>query len=252
MIYCSHSGGPYEGMYLDVLQFWDTLWLWLTVRHGISMAHRNRWFTVFKNGGSFHGELLVITRWYIEGMGLPQGCHPSFLRERRGENSEARNPEKRFLWSFLQWWNGDFPRRKKNQAPFLRLRRKVTLVSIKSFLGFHPTFLCFRGVRFPETSAAPNSADNEAASGGKTNRWGREIPCSREHSVQGNIAWIISYRMFSLALKPPVFRSPKWLGITNQSLCWEFTVGSLHIIEIIISKWYTFYIHMYITIYKEI
>ena len=59
---------------------------------------------------------------------------------------------------------------KKNQAPFLRLRRKVTLVSIKSFLGFHPTFLCFRGVRFPETSAAPNSADNEAASGGKTNR----------------------------------------------------------------------------------
>jgi hypothetical protein len=58
--------------------------------------------------------------------------------------------------------------------------------------------------------------------------------------------------MFSLALKPPVFRSPKWLGITNQSLCWEFTVGSLHIIEIIISKWYTFYIHMYITIYKEI
>ena len=23
----------------------DTLWKWLTVRHGISMAHRNRWFT---------------------------------------------------------------------------------------------------------------------------------------------------------------------------------------------------------------
>jgi len=29
------------------------------------MAHRNRWFTELKNGGSFHGELLVITRWYI-------------------------------------------------------------------------------------------------------------------------------------------------------------------------------------------
>ena len=124
MIYCSHSGGPYEGMYLDVLQFWDTLWLWLTVRHGISMAHRNRWFTVFKNGGSFHGELLVITRWYIEGMGLPQGCHPSFLRERRGENSEARNPEKRFLWSFLQWWNGDFPRRKKTRHLFCVFEEK--------------------------------------------------------------------------------------------------------------------------------
>ena len=28
------------------------------------MAHRNRWFTVLKNGGSFHCQLLVITRWY--------------------------------------------------------------------------------------------------------------------------------------------------------------------------------------------
>ena len=28
------------------------------------MAHRNRWFTELKHGGSFHGELLVITRWY--------------------------------------------------------------------------------------------------------------------------------------------------------------------------------------------
>jgi hypothetical protein len=25
--------------------------------------NRNRWFTVLKNGGSFLGELLVITRW---------------------------------------------------------------------------------------------------------------------------------------------------------------------------------------------
>ena len=29
------------------------------------MARRNRWFTVLKNGGSFHGELLVITRGYM-------------------------------------------------------------------------------------------------------------------------------------------------------------------------------------------
>ena len=31
------------------------------------MAHRNRWFkrfAVLKNGGSFHGKVLVITRWY--------------------------------------------------------------------------------------------------------------------------------------------------------------------------------------------
>ena len=32
--------------------------------HGFSMANRNRWFTVrYKMGGSFHGKLLVITRW---------------------------------------------------------------------------------------------------------------------------------------------------------------------------------------------
>ena len=35
-----------------------TLSLWLTVCHGFSMAHRNRWFTVLKNDGSFHGKLL--------------------------------------------------------------------------------------------------------------------------------------------------------------------------------------------------
>ena len=29
------------------------------------MAHRNRWFTLLKNGGSFYGELLVITRWHL-------------------------------------------------------------------------------------------------------------------------------------------------------------------------------------------
>jgi hypothetical protein len=32
--------------------------------HGGSMAHRNRWFTKLRNAGSFHGEPLVITRWY--------------------------------------------------------------------------------------------------------------------------------------------------------------------------------------------
>ena len=29
------------------------------------MAHRNRWVTVLKNMVIFHGELLVITKWYI-------------------------------------------------------------------------------------------------------------------------------------------------------------------------------------------
>ena len=32
-----------------------TLWLWLTVRHGIDGPNRNRWFTEPENGGSFHG-----------------------------------------------------------------------------------------------------------------------------------------------------------------------------------------------------
>ena len=39
-----------------------TLWLWLTVCHGSHGPNRNRWFTELKNGGSFHGKLLVITR----------------------------------------------------------------------------------------------------------------------------------------------------------------------------------------------
>ena len=30
---------------------------YITVRHGFSMAHRNRWFTVLKNGGSVHGDV---------------------------------------------------------------------------------------------------------------------------------------------------------------------------------------------------
>ena len=30
----------------------------------IDGPNRNRWFTELENGGSFHGELLVITRWY--------------------------------------------------------------------------------------------------------------------------------------------------------------------------------------------
>ena len=32
-----------------------TLWVRLTVRHGIDGPNRNIWFTVLKNGGSFHG-----------------------------------------------------------------------------------------------------------------------------------------------------------------------------------------------------
>ena len=46
---------------------WVTLWLWhsqfaMVDRHG---PNRNRWFTELHSmGGSFHGELLVITKWY--------------------------------------------------------------------------------------------------------------------------------------------------------------------------------------------
>jgi len=36
----------------------------LPIKNG-DFPHRNRWFTVLKNGGSFHGELLVISRWYF-------------------------------------------------------------------------------------------------------------------------------------------------------------------------------------------
>ena len=39
--------------------------------HGIDGPNRNRWFTELKNGGSFHGELLVITRWYPQNV-LPR------------------------------------------------------------------------------------------------------------------------------------------------------------------------------------
>ena len=39
---------------------------WLALRHGhYAGPNRNRWFTELdSNGGSSHGELLVITRWY--------------------------------------------------------------------------------------------------------------------------------------------------------------------------------------------
>ena len=40
------------------------------------MAHRNRWFTELKNGGSFHGELLnnqmVPTYWDIDKLSIYQ------------------------------------------------------------------------------------------------------------------------------------------------------------------------------------
>ena len=49
--------GDLMGFYSDSMGYsWDaTLWLWQTVRHGLLMAHRNRWFTELKNCGSFHG-----------------------------------------------------------------------------------------------------------------------------------------------------------------------------------------------------
>jgi hypothetical protein len=41
-----------------------TLWLWLTLRHGFSMVHRNRWFTVIKHGWIFHGYVSRNQRVY--------------------------------------------------------------------------------------------------------------------------------------------------------------------------------------------
>ena len=31
----------------------------------VQMAHRNRWFTFLNSMVIFHGEVLVITRWYF-------------------------------------------------------------------------------------------------------------------------------------------------------------------------------------------
>jgi hypothetical protein len=50
-----------------------------TVRHGIDGPNRNRWFTELKNGGSFHGKLLVITRWYHIGDHQPAVENGSFI-----------------------------------------------------------------------------------------------------------------------------------------------------------------------------
>ena len=45
-----------------------TLWLWLTSPwYRWQMAHRNRWFTELKNGGSFHGHVIFyqMVYWYL-------------------------------------------------------------------------------------------------------------------------------------------------------------------------------------------
>ena len=42
-----------------------TLTLWLFNSSPWEMAHRNRWFTVLKNGGSFQFAMLVITRYGV-------------------------------------------------------------------------------------------------------------------------------------------------------------------------------------------
>ena len=62
-------GDPGDGFGADGIGGWDSigedsLWLWLTVRHGFSMAHWNRGWPV-NSMVIFHGELLVITRWYL-------------------------------------------------------------------------------------------------------------------------------------------------------------------------------------------
>ena len=55
-----------------------TLWLWLTVRHGIDGPNRNRWFTELKNGWIFpwrirssHNQMVLDGhRWGIHGYPL--------------------------------------------------------------------------------------------------------------------------------------------------------------------------------------
>ena len=60
---------------------WNIPFDYLTVRHGIAMAHRNRWFTELKTVGSFHGELLVITRWYSGGSYVFFKWYPGFFKK---------------------------------------------------------------------------------------------------------------------------------------------------------------------------
>ena len=57
---------------------------YLTVRHGIDGPNRNRWFTVLKHGGSFHGKLLNSQRAYHFGIGFTRFYHvlPMVLAER--------------------------------------------------------------------------------------------------------------------------------------------------------------------------
>ena len=48
--------------------------------HGIYIdgPNRNRWFTELENGGSFHGELLVRSRWYpLVNVYITMENHPS-------------------------------------------------------------------------------------------------------------------------------------------------------------------------------
>ena len=45
-----------------------TIWLFNSLPW-YRWAYRNRWFNVLKNGGSFHGKLLVITRGYVFSLG---------------------------------------------------------------------------------------------------------------------------------------------------------------------------------------
>jgi hypothetical protein len=63
------------------------------------MAHRNRWFTVLKDGGSFDGELLVITRGYQKWARYFTSRNGRVFRSRNGRDLSNRyigfNQEKR-------------------------------------------------------------------------------------------------------------------------------------------------------------
>ena len=68
------------------------------------MTHRNRWFTwvYLLQMVIFHGELLVITRWYAEKK-LSVRIFESLRLEKDG-NSTGTTPFSR-IWMVKPWWN---------------------------------------------------------------------------------------------------------------------------------------------------
>ena len=96
-----------------------------TVRHGFSMAHRNRWFTGLPNLEMviFHGELWVITRWYILRIVFfwgGGGCshHIAWFR------GNMTSPRKYFLVDSMDWFSRENLQERK--APYLMGKSMVS------------------------------------------------------------------------------------------------------------------------------